>query len=114
MELTASPPDAATYRHHARHRYPRRPLVGRLGPEALAGRDGSVRALSGRGVDLRLSRPLEPGRVLLLQVPGPDECGARTLLAFVERTARHPDGFWVVRCRFAGPAALDQAARALA
>lgn len=89
MELTPFAEDAGACRHHARHRYHQRLLVCRLDPGAVP---------AARVIDLRVARPVERGRVVLLQLPGSRAGSTRTLLARVERVARHREGYWIVRC----------------
>ena len=64
---------------------------------------GAVRDISATGVGLIVWLPLEPGAVLLLQLPGPREGETHTRLARVTRTLPQIGLNYRVGCRFASP-----------
>jgi hypothetical protein len=101
----------AERRVYARLRYRNSPLVCNL-TRADAG--SYERLLRTGRLDLSGSRPVPPGRILLLQLRGPDEACTQTLLAHVASAARRPDGSWLVRCHLAGAAPRQELTRAVA
>jgi hypothetical protein len=64
-------------------------------------RSASARNLSANGVGLSVGHRLEPGTVLILQLPAEGAGPGRTTLARVVRVCRQEDGSWFVGCRFA-------------
>ena len=107
MRLTPSSPAAAECLDYARRRYQNRALLYSL-PPASAGEP--QRLLAAGGLNLSASRPVQPGRVLLLKLRGPDDRSTQTVLARVARVDRRPDGSWLVCCRFAGTPAREEVA----
>ena len=75
------PPQAADLRAFARHRYARRALLCCL----TRARDPSValRAVPEGVLQLFASGPVEPGRALLVQLPGRGGAATRTFLGYV-------------------------------
>jgi hypothetical protein len=92
--------DAVERRHLARRRYPLRPLLCSLAEGAPPG------AVSARGLVVRASAPMEPGRALLVQLPGPCGGAPHTRLARVRRVSPRPGGEFLVACDFTLP--LDE------
>jgi hypothetical protein len=99
MNFTHSYQAASEWRDCARRRYHNRALLCSL-PRASAEEPQPL--LSAEGFNLSASRPVQPGRGLLLKLQGADEGSTRTLLARVASADRRADGSWLVRCRFAG------------
>jgi len=98
MQINSLHPFVSELLDYARRRYPNRPLF--WAPAASS--SGSPPRLPAEGLHLSASRPVQPGRGLLVQLPGRAEGTTRTLLARVASTARRDDGSWMIRCQFAG------------
>jgi hypothetical protein len=95
---------AAECRDWARRRYRNRPLLCSLTPGSAGAPE---RFLTAGGFDLSASRPVDPGRALLLKLRGPEDGSRQTLLARVTSADRRADGSWLVRCRFTGTPSLE-------
>jgi hypothetical protein len=106
VQLTQPHLATTEWRDGVRRRYRNRPLVCSLPP--TNSREAQP-LLSAEGFNLSASRPVRPGRGLLLLVQGSDERNTQTLLARVASADRRADGSWLVRCRFAGSPAPAEA-----
>jgi hypothetical protein len=99
MNFTHSYQAESDWRDYARRRYRNRALLCSL-PRATDGDPQPL--LAAEGFNLSSSRPVQPGRGLLLKLRGADEGSTQTLLARVASADRRADGSWLVHCRFAG------------
>ena len=71
---------------------------------------GALRGLSAGSADLVAEGPLEPGAVVLLELPGSEPADVRSRLARVVRAEVQPDGSWLVGCRFTPPLSGEELA----
>jgi hypothetical protein len=101
-------------RWFARDRYPNRALFWSLPRKQAGCPEQFLAASQARGICLSASRPLEPGRGLLLQLAGPTPGCTTTVLARVASVAPHPDGSWLLRCDLASLPYREEAARTVA
>jgi hypothetical protein len=101
MELDPSQPSGAARRWYARDRYPNRPLFWSLTGQETGCPQQFLATTWARGICLSSSRPLQLGRGLLLQLPGPEPGCTTTLFARVASVAPRPDGSWLLRCNLA-------------
>jgi hypothetical protein len=99
VQLTQPYQATTEWRDGVRRRYRNRPLVCSLPPTDSC---ETQPLLSAEGFNLSASRPVRPGRGLLVLVRGSDDGTTQTLLAHVTSADRRADGSWLVRCRFAG------------
>jgi hypothetical protein len=114
MESNPSQHSAADLRWWARDRYPNRPLFWSMSRHEAGCARQLLASQGARSIRLSASRPVEPGRSLLLQLPGAEPGCTTTLFARVASVARRPDGSWLVRCDLAGSPQWDEVARSVA
>lgn len=62
---------------------------------------GQLEDVSASGVRVVLDRPLEPGSLLVLELPGPADSPPRRFVARVLRAVPEADGRWSLGCAFA-------------
>src|SRR5436305_7901930 len=97
------PPEAPRINRRTAVRY--RCGSATLGRLAAVGRHETLSALvldlSGRGIGLLLSRQLEPGTPVVIQLRSPALEGSFELPARVVHATRRGDGSWHVGCEFA-------------
>jgi hypothetical protein len=101
-------------RASARHRPPRPPLVRYLiRPSFQCGR-AFLRDLSRYGLALLVTRPLEPGMVLFVQLRGSRRGGTCTQLARVVHVTEQSPGRWLAGCELTCPLTDEQLRLSLA
>jgi hypothetical protein len=61
----------------------------------------TVQNISVGGLSLRLDQPIEPGKLLAVELPGPAANDCSTVLACVVHLAPQGGGTWVIGCTFA-------------
>jgi hypothetical protein len=66
-----------------------------------------VRDVSCGGIRLAADRSFEPGELLSVDLPAAPGQACSSVLAYVVRAARHPDGTWSVGCTFASELSDD-------
>ncbi len=103
----AAPPGdevrTAERRSCGRYHYRRQPIVRFLvRPNFQPGR-GFLRDLSRHGLALLLTRPLDPGTVLFVQLRGGRRGVTHTQLARVVHAAEQSPGRWLVGCELTCP-----------
>jgi c-di-GMP-binding flagellar brake protein YcgR len=60
-----------------------------------------VRDISRSGIHLVVERPFQTGEFLSIELPGCDDHPATTVLSYVVRAAKRPEGDWALGCTFA-------------